>query len=302
MHISMRVQLHNSGNQEPDGKGATTKMTAASRVSGWSLQIAAQLVLVIAAGLVGWFLLDSDRAAWEIVLAGVSAHALLFFSGWLNGIGRRMKYARTFSIADVPWDEFFVLYLRRFISDRSSKSGVVDWDPMSPVPAFGAVFGISGEERMIHALEPIGRVVTLARPGERVPPLGALRIELEGDDWKPFVEELMLRARLVVVDFDDSDALRWELEIARKSLAPNRLIVMVHGRTGFEKLQSHFSGLVPRCRFEGLRTPVVISFSDDWTPHLLYPTDQCRKEAIWITLLQPVYPRFKAGCSRSHHG
>jgi len=70
------------------------------------------------------------------------------------------------------------------------------------------------EERNIDDLSVLGPVVTLRRPGEWLPQLGAIRIASEQTDWQTAVLSLMEKAQLIVMETGASQGLRWEFRRA----------------------------------------------------------------------------------------
>ena len=70
-------------------------------------------------------------------------------------------------------------------------------------------------------------MVTVGRPDEASPAVGAVRMYLPRDDWQAPVRELMRRARPVVVVLGDGPGVLWELNEAMRILPPERLVLVV---------------------------------------------------------------------------
>jgi hypothetical protein len=101
-----------------------------------------------------------------------------------------------------------VLYLRSFKDDALLQFG--GW-----------------EEQFATALQAIGPVVAIGRPGESLPPLGAARTYVSGEDWQQVVAEWLPRAALVVVRLGETDGVWWEVEQAAARVPPERLLLLV---------------------------------------------------------------------------
>jgi hypothetical protein len=70
----------------------------------------------------------------------------------------------------------------------------------------------SAEQIVTELVAPLGPVVAIARPGERLPALGAARIST--DEWKDRVIRLMECARLVVLQVGLTPGFLWEMNTA----------------------------------------------------------------------------------------
>lgn len=108
-----------------------------------------------------------------------------------------------------------ILWLRSFGSDGSEAACIIDQD----VP-------LTFEQMITEPLSKYGPVVAIGRPGEELPPLGALR-EYVGDDWQIRVRELLLSAAAVVAILDDTPGLLWELKQIVDLDLHQRLILII---------------------------------------------------------------------------
>jgi hypothetical protein len=105
-----------------------------------------------------------------------------------------------------------VLYLRSFDDDqRSSRTKG----------------NLTEEELLVHLMGHFGPVMAVGRPGEAIRPVGAQRVYLRDADWQQVVEDLIRRARLVVMRTGRTSGLQWELSRALEALQPEQLIVVV---------------------------------------------------------------------------
>ncbi|WP_331737268.1 transferase (plasmid) [Streptomyces sp. NBC_00984] len=113
-----------------------------------------------------------------------------------------------------------VLYLRSFADD----------DAAAQVDDSGAYVSIhSREEQLTAALGAVGPVITVGRPGEPLPRLGAARFYLPLDDWQPTVLRLMELSQLIVLRLGLGDGLWWEVQQARTTQPAQKLVLLAQG-------------------------------------------------------------------------
>lgn len=114
--------------------------------------------------------------------------------------------------------ESFVLYLRSFVED----------DPMSAPMASGKyLFPATAEEQLATAVQDIGPLLAIGRPGEKLPEVGALRLYVDDANWQPTVRALMARAQLTLFLAGSSDGFWWELQHAVRNLEPTKFVVLL---------------------------------------------------------------------------
>ncbi|KOV85377.1 hypothetical protein [Nocardia sp. NRRL S-836] len=82
---------------------------------------------------------------------------------------------------------------------------------------------------LVSGLRALGPVIAVGRPGERLPRLGAARFYLPDDDWKSGVRELMGLCRLIVLRLGPGTGLWWEVEEARTTQPPGKLVLLMPG-------------------------------------------------------------------------
>lgn len=104
-----------------------------------------------------------------------------------------------------------LLYLRSFNADNVAAS-IHGW--------------LTEEEQLVKALTRIGALLTVGRPGEKLPEAGARRIYFNDHEWQSNISELIRRARLVIMRAGCTQSLSWEAsEVARLASPLNILIV-----------------------------------------------------------------------------
>jgi TM2 domain-containing membrane protein YozV len=130
-----------------------------------------------------------------------------------------------------------VLYLRSFAHDDTTLWGTRlgqwrgwrIWRAWWPATSF--------EQDLASVLSGIGPLVTVGRPGESLPQLGAQRRYFEDHEWQQRVLELMEGAALVVIRCGSTGNLWWELEQALRVVPRSRLLVL---SLGSDAERSHF--------------------------------------------------------------
>lgn len=160
-----------------------------------------------------------------------------------------------------------VLYLRGFGDDQGA--AVVDGIPGAL--SAGLLTIHSREEQLVGALGAFGPVIAVGRPGEPLPHLGAARFYLPFDDWQPGVLRLMELSQLIVLRLGEGEGVWWEVEQARATQPPGKLVLLVPG--GQHDLAERLDARLPVPT--GLRdvvteqwTSAVVVFDENWHPRV----------------------------------
>ncbi|MFJ9447206.1 transferase [Kitasatospora sp. NPDC101235] len=156
-----------------------------------------------------------------------------------------------------------VLYLRSFADD----------DLAAQVDDSAAFVSIhSREEQLAVALGAVGPVITVGRPGERLPRLGAARFYLPLDDWQPAVLRLMELSQLIVLRLGAGEGLWWEVQQVRATQPARKLVLLVPGGVPelAERLDEHLPTPSRLAEVSGGDpwTGAVITFGPEWAPHV----------------------------------
>lgn len=85
------------------------------------------------------------------------------------------------------------------------------------------------EQALVDALNSVGPVVAIGKPGEPLPELGAARMYVDDSAWRTTVDELMRGAALVVIQSSDTPNLLWEVEHAIEVASPLRVVIASFG-------------------------------------------------------------------------
>jgi hypothetical protein len=131
-----------------------------------------------------------------------------------------------------------VVYLRPFDKDASLVGQVLrSFNPLREESALLSGF-VSDAEQLAKAVEPIGPMVAIGRPGENLPKPGPARVYATGDEWQSVVLQWLAMARLVILMPGKSGGVRWELEQALATLSPERFLLFLRSanRTEYESL------------------------------------------------------------------
>ncbi|MEV6239292.1 hypothetical protein [Lentzea sp. NPDC051838] len=221
---------------------------------GYTLMVGGFLAVVTAT--------RADELPWAargiVLAAGVAALPVAYFV---------LKYSRPRSARgakqtlQADWRKP-VLYLRGFGDDP--EAAVVDELPGAL--AAGLLSIHSREEHLIGALNAFGPVVAVGEPGEQLPYLGAARFYLPGDDWQKGVLELMELSQLIVLRLGDGDGVWWEVEQARRTQPPGKLVVLVPGER--PDLAARLDARVEVAAEPGRWTSNVVVFEEDWAPRV----------------------------------
>lgn len=218
------------------------------------------------------------------------------------------------TLAEVLRDPPFVLYLRTFTDDPRLAA-------VTPQANLRSTFGDehntaqslrTEEEQLQVAIRPFGSMVTVGRPGEQLPPVGARRLYLEDGEWQQGVLQLMAEAGesgLVLMGAGPGAALQWELAQAVALVPPQRLVLVVPMEAeAYEPFRRQAGALfpaslpdypaAPRLRKYAAKIKGAVYFDPDWTPHFVrFDTPRSPGnfqrviESRFVYGLRPVYER-----------
>lgn len=185
-------------------------------------------------------------------------------------------------------DESFVLYLRSFSEDQGrgadGRVSTVSVAEPSALQTFVSFSGYGIEEQLVAAVRHLGRVLAVGTRGQLGPPAGCERLPLFEDDWQGPVQDLMSRARLVILVLDPTPGTLWEFVTATQVVEPRRLVLVATDEAAYERFrrearaeqerQAEEAGparalpeyVAPRDRLKTLPLSGLITYSDRWTP------------------------------------
>jgi hypothetical protein len=128
------------------------------------------------------------------------------------------------------------------------------------------------------ALKGSGPLVTVGRPDEIEPLLGASRIYFYDDQWQAGVEYLMMISSLVVFQADFSEGVSWELGAAKRLLNPKQLVISFLSwssidsatrQSMYERIQKQLEERFETSLPAKLGDATFMVFEQDWTPRLV---------------------------------
>jgi len=191
-----------------------------------------------------------------------------------------------------------VLYLRAFKDDDTSGSSTIGGTFWLFYGILSFVSVLTEEEQLAKSFADFGPFLTIGRPDEKLPEVGAIRIYVEDYDWQDVVVDLMQKARIVAIRISDSEGLFWEIEQAVLRIAPENLIFIVASKKkdydAFkEKTRRLFPSELPE--FKGWRKSQgtlrgYIYFKKDWTPQYV----KIKNDYLRLAVTEPLVPLIKS--------
>jgi hypothetical protein len=106
-----------------------------------------------------------------------------------------------------------ILYLRSFDDDAALDPG-------------GS--GKTIEVRLAEVFRKLGPVISIGKPGEKLPELGTNRFYVSDDDWRTAIEYFLRRAQAIVILVGGSPGVRWEVEEALRTAGRLLLFFFPH--------------------------------------------------------------------------
>lgn len=251
-----------------------------------------------------------DLTFWQSWLRMVLALWAMALGGFVFTKGRKMFLrVRRHRSRVIPSHQHldagsYVLYLRSFNADeRQTALHEV------PFPGLGGgaiagflVSGRSAEEDVAEIMRPVGPLVAVGAPGERLPYVGAVRMYLPREAWQEPVRQLMRRSRLTALTLGPGEGTMWELAEAFRLLPPQRLVLFIPSleKAEYQRIRSTAPRL-PECPSwvdKQYRTVIqgVVHFSADWTPTVA-PVSSDHADAksnLFTKLMTALEPAFTA--------
>jgi hypothetical protein len=161
-----------------------------------------------------------------------------------------------------------VVYFRPFTADAIAGRGVIfsSW--------------VTEEEQLGQVMTEIGPFVAVGAPRESLPELGAARLYVADSEWHQAVENLLERARLVVLRVGRSPGFWWELETSLRARQPEQLLLLVpRDEQLYEDFRRRARELMP-CDMPRLTgwnyrrwwrgsLKAAVFFDADWVPNIV---------------------------------
>jgi hypothetical protein len=208
-------------------------------IIGWALRAVGVVLFSGALALprqaLGLLLEDPDMGWAATILLKIGAGVVgvvVFEIGHLTAVWGKRFRTRPVTSFDTLSGTRYVLYLRSFKTDTALATSP-DL-PGNPLKILLSRRGLTREEHLIRYFGRHGKVVTIGRPGERVPPLGAQRGYITGPDWQTTVSRLIRNAHLVILSATPTPGTVWEfVETLHVIRSPRRLVLLAHGTADY---------------------------------------------------------------------
>jgi|CXWL01.1.fsa_nt_gi hypothetical protein len=219
-------------------------------------------------------------------------YVLLIAAVYFFNRGRRQSLlSQDQDAGSVPAPTESVVYLRSFRHDRKAST---------PGAAGGPLYSFSvatEEEQLLEVLSDVGPAISLGRPGEQLPYLGAHRIYVPDADWQDVILQWVKVARLVVLRVGDSAGVSWELETIPSLVTPERLVLIVP-KSEVSNLNKYVTKLVGRTVQLEIKARVplfhqslaaLVSFGSGWEPRAI----SFRMPVMIFDLVRPYRPMYQ---------
>jgi hypothetical protein len=231
---------------------------------------------------------------WQVFAVGLPIMLLLMALGnYCLSTGRKIRVQSAQPLAESD-PRPPVLYLRSFKDDPVAAQG-----PQFVMPTGGAVGGLltsfvgaitTEEEQLAKAMDDIGPMLAIGKPGEALPELGARRIYVSDAEWQTRVRELMSRARLVVLRAGETAGFWWEVERVAREIAPEKILFLLpQDAKQYEAFRQKAQTLLP-CQLPPYPSKAgsaigsiraILFFESNWTPHLV-PVQRTGQSVDWV--------------------
>ena len=198
------------------------------------------------------FLIDPSRLALGYIGLFVPSSMLWYKSKQYESLARTL---------DIPHHMLgnLVLYLRAFVNDTNfSTSSFISHNP----------FSTTREEQIAVAVRPLGTLIAIGNPREKLPMPGGFQIYEREGDWREAVLSLMKNAKAIILEASNTPGLLWEVGKAVEVTNPEHFVISVDKMSKNDYIK--FSNI---CSINyNLNLPYVtpnrgglIFFGPDWT-------------------------------------
>lgn len=123
----------------------------------------------------------------------------------------------------------FCLYLRSFVDDKKTEKSV---DVQTE------------EEALVEVLTDIAPVYAIGNPQDKKMPIGASRIYVDDDEWKSVVQDMAQKAEVVALRLGKTDSFWWEVEMAIKNVAIEKILFVVPENKTFNNVANLYKILL----------------------------------------------------------
>jgi hypothetical protein len=169
----------------------------------------------------------------------------------------RGRQLRAKALAQQVWADARspVIFLRSFESDGPDAENFVPTE----------------EELLAKAVNGIGPLIAIGKPGETLPKLGAMRLYVPDAIWQQTVKEKLKEARLIVVQAGMSEGLWWEISQCLLAASPDKVVLFfwkmprISYNIFASRFEDNLSIKLPSIA-HGDQMSGIIIFNDQWEP------------------------------------
>jgi hypothetical protein len=187
-----------------------------------------------------------------------------------------------------------VVYLRPFRADTSRRG--LDLVPSKDGRWRARPIPVTHEEQIFLTFSLVGPVLGLGDPDDRTRFFGAHRIHVVGSAWQGAVLDLMNSARLVVLapapGADADPGLRWEITQARRTVDPERLIVVLVETGSYENFRLQAASVFPALPATAPPAPAILTFDRRWSPAIHPCPGRITRGPVENGLIRALAPTF----------
>lgn len=286
----------NATSSEPERRKRVKAAALAYKVQGVGLWFASGFVFMIVAQ-------TTENILLIIIFFWVSSK---MFSYGMESLryGRRLEAVPAGHLLELD-PRPPVVYFRSFEDDEIGSQSL----------SLGGIQGgkarvviLTEEEQIAKAMQAIGPVIALGKPGEELPQVGAARRYAKGhEDWHDVVTEYVTNASAVVMRAGLTEGFWWEFQLAVQLMPPERILVLIP--FSLEEYQLFRSRAERYLRYNlppyngkkvyGSLTGCIL-FEPDWTPHFRrmrwYESRFFTASAPLVTILEKMCAPFFAQC------
>lgn len=166
-----------------------------------------------------------------------------------------------------------LLYLRSFSYESVDKSSAKPEDRLSQLYEKE-----NDDEVLALALRDVGPLIAIGKPSDKIPPLGALRLYFEDEEWQEQVERLISISRFAIIQAGYTEGTDWEIQRCRNLLPPEKVIFSFLSWLKFDResrqleydlLAIQIKRIYGRALPEKIGNASFLYFDKEWNPHLV---------------------------------
>jgi hypothetical protein len=166
-----------------------------------------------------------------------------------------------------------ILYLRSFSYESVDKSSAGLQDRTSQIYEKE-----NDDEVLVFALRDEGPLITIGKPGDKIPPLGALRLYFKNEEWQEQVEMLMSISQFSIIQAGYTEGTDWEIQRCRNLLPPEKVIFSFLSwlkldrearRLEYDLFAIQIKRIYGCALPENIGNASFLYFDKEWKPHLV---------------------------------